>query len=63
MRKEVGDLTLREISEMKCAWYQCEKCPFHNFDEDYIADRLCEIVGKKDENHLFEQEVEVENDE
>ena len=62
MKKKIGDLTLREITKMKCSRC-CDECPFGNFDNDFIADKCCVLVDTLDEYNLLDQEIEVEENE
>lgn len=61
MKKKIGDLTLREIANMKCPG--CNSCPFGNYDNDILANKCCELVDNSDEFHLLDQEIEVEENE
>lgn len=60
MKKKIGDLTLREITNMKCLSSGCGTCPFGSYDNDALADKCCELVNSFDEFHLLDQEIEVE---
>lgn len=62
MKKKIGDLTLREITNMKCLSSGCSSCPFGNYDNDILADKCCELVSSIDEFHLLEKEIEVDEE-
>lgn len=59
MKKKIGDLTLKEITNMKCP-RECSECPFGDFDENFLADKCCDLVNTADECNLLDQEIEVE---
>lgn len=63
MKKKIGNLTLREITNMNCPVSGCDSCPFGNGDDDMLADKCCELVDVLDEFHLLDQEIEVEENE
>lgn len=63
MKKKIGDLTIREITNMKCVSSGCSDCPFGNYADDVLADKCCELVNSLDEFNLLDKEIEVEKDE
>ena len=62
MKKTIGELTLNEITKMKCNPEGCSKCPF-NSDDNRIGELgwdLCDLVNRNDDNGILEQEIEVD---
>lgn len=59
---KIKDLTIKELINMKCKLH-CKNCPFNNYDEDSLADKLCDLVNTGDDFQLLDQEIEVEYDE
>ncbi len=54
MKKKIGDLTLREISQF-CDKFGCIKCPFTDYcDQEPLDDEYIEAL---------DEEIEVEKDE
>ena len=56
---KIGDLTIRELINMDC--HKCCNCPFGNYKDDILSDRLCDLVHIFDDLHVLDQEIEVED--